>query len=67
MEIDWTDRVRNEVLQRVKEQRNILHTVKGRKDGRKVERKGGRKGGREEGRKEGRLSSLVTSGVGNAF
>jgi hypothetical protein len=30
--ISWTDRVRNEgVLQRVKEKRNILHTVKGRK------------------------------------
>jgi hypothetical protein len=28
----WTDRVRNEeVLHRVKEDRNILHTVKGRK------------------------------------
>jgi hypothetical protein len=30
--ISWTDRVRNEeVLQRVKEDRNILHTVKRRK------------------------------------
>jgi len=30
--ISWTDRVRNEeVLLRVKEQRNILHTVKCRK------------------------------------
>jgi hypothetical protein len=30
--ISWTDRVRNEeVLHRVKEERNILHTVKGRK------------------------------------
>ena len=30
--ISWTDRVRNkEVLHRVKEQRNILHTVKSRK------------------------------------
>jgi hypothetical protein len=29
MEISWTDRVRNEeVLQRVKEKRNILHTIK---------------------------------------
>jgi hypothetical protein len=28
MEITWTDRVRNEVLHRVKEQRNILHTRK---------------------------------------
>ena len=32
MEISWTDRVRNEdVLHRVKEERNILHTVKRRK------------------------------------
>jgi hypothetical protein len=32
MEISWTDRVRNEeVLQRVKKERNILHTVKRRK------------------------------------
>ena len=31
--ISWTDRVRNEeVLRRVKEQRNIVHTVKERKD-----------------------------------
>jgi hypothetical protein len=31
--ISWTDRVRNEeVLHRVKEERNILHTVKRRKD-----------------------------------
>jgi hypothetical protein len=29
--IIWTDRVRNEVLQRVKEERNILQTVKSRK------------------------------------
>jgi len=30
--ISWTDRVRNEeVLHRVKEDKNILHTVKGRK------------------------------------
>jgi hypothetical protein len=29
--IVWTDHVRNEVLQRVKEERNILHTVKRRK------------------------------------
>jgi hypothetical protein len=30
--ISWTDRMRNEeVLQRVKEKRNILHTVKRRK------------------------------------
>jgi hypothetical protein len=29
--ISWTDRVRNEVLQRVKEKRNILQTVKRRK------------------------------------
>jgi hypothetical protein len=30
--ISWTDRVRNEeVLHRVKEERNILHTIKGRK------------------------------------
>jgi len=31
MEISWTDHVRNEVLKSVKEQRNILHTVKWRK------------------------------------
>jgi len=31
MEISWTDRVRNEVLQRVKEKRNILHKVTRRK------------------------------------
>jgi hypothetical protein len=32
MEISWTIRVRNEeVLHRVKEKRNILHTIKGRK------------------------------------
>jgi hypothetical protein len=32
MEISWTDRVRNEeVLHRVKEDRNILHTIKRRK------------------------------------
>ena len=29
--ISWTDRVRNEVLQRVKEKRNILHKVTRRK------------------------------------
>jgi hypothetical protein len=29
--ISWTDHVRNEVLHRVKEERNILHTIKGRK------------------------------------
>jgi hypothetical protein len=29
--ISWADRVRNEVLQRVKEERNIVHTIKGRK------------------------------------
>jgi hypothetical protein len=30
--ISWTDHVRNkEVLQRVKEKRNILHTIQGRK------------------------------------
>jgi hypothetical protein len=29
--ISWTDRVRNEVLHRVKEERNILHTLKTRK------------------------------------
>ena len=28
---NWTDRVRNEVLQRVKEERNILQTIKRRK------------------------------------
>jgi hypothetical protein len=31
MEISWTDRVRNEVLQRVKEKMNILHKVTRRK------------------------------------
>jgi hypothetical protein len=32
IEISWTDRVRNEeVLHRVKEERNILHTIKRRK------------------------------------
>jgi hypothetical protein len=31
--ISWTDRVRNEeVVHRIKEERNILHAVKGRKD-----------------------------------
>jgi hypothetical protein len=29
--ISWTDRVRNGVLHRVKEERNILHTIKRRK------------------------------------
>jgi hypothetical protein len=29
--ISWTDRVRNEVLRRVKEERNILQTIKRRK------------------------------------
>jgi len=29
--ISWTDRVKNEVLHRVKEERIILHTVKRRK------------------------------------
>jgi len=29
--ISWTDRVRNEVLQRIKQERNILHTIKRRK------------------------------------
>jgi len=32
MEISWTDRVRNkEVMQRGKEDRNIVHTIKRRK------------------------------------
>jgi hypothetical protein len=31
MEISWTDRVRNDVLHSVKEERNILHTIKRRK------------------------------------
>jgi hypothetical protein len=32
--ISWTDRVRNEeVLHRVEEERNILHTIKVRKEG----------------------------------
>jgi hypothetical protein len=30
-EISWTDRVRKEVLHRVKEERNIVHTIKRRK------------------------------------
>jgi len=30
-EISWTDYVRNEVLLRVKEQRNILHEIRKRK------------------------------------
>jgi hypothetical protein len=29
--IIWADRVRNEILQRVKDERNILHTTKRRK------------------------------------
>ena len=29
--VSWTDRVRNEILHRGKEKRNILHTVKRRK------------------------------------
>jgi hypothetical protein len=29
--VSWTDRVRNEVLHRVKEERNILRTIKRRK------------------------------------
>jgi hypothetical protein len=29
--ISWTDRVRNEVLHRVKKERNIVHTIKRRK------------------------------------
>jgi len=31
VKVGWTDRVRDEVLHRVKEDRNILHTVKRRK------------------------------------
>jgi len=32
MEISWTDRVRHEeVIQRVRKERNILHTIQGRK------------------------------------
>jgi hypothetical protein len=31
MEIRWTEHVRNEVLQRVKEERNIIQIIKGRK------------------------------------
>jgi len=31
MEISWTDSVRNEVVQRVKEERHILHKIKRRK------------------------------------
>jgi len=30
-EISWNDRVKNEVLRRVKEERNIVHTVNRRK------------------------------------
>jgi len=30
-DISWTDHVRNEVLQRIKEERNILRIIKGRK------------------------------------
>ena len=30
--ISWTDRVRNEVLRRVKEERNTLNTIKRKKD-----------------------------------
>jgi len=29
--IDWTDRVRNEVLHRVKEERNVVQIIKGRR------------------------------------
>jgi len=29
--INWTDRVKNEILYRVKEERNILHTIKKRR------------------------------------
>jgi hypothetical protein len=29
--ISWTDRVRNEVLHKVKEERNLVHTIKRRK------------------------------------
>jgi hypothetical protein len=32
MQISWTDRVRSEVLHRVKEERNILQTMKRRKN-----------------------------------
>jgi hypothetical protein len=32
-EISWTGGVRNEVLQRVEEERNILQTIKGRLNG----------------------------------
>jgi hypothetical protein len=28
IEIRWADRVKNEVLQRIKEERNIVHTIK---------------------------------------
>jgi hypothetical protein len=31
MEIGWTELVKNEVLQRVKQERNILHKIKRRK------------------------------------
>jgi hypothetical protein len=31
MEISWTDRVKNEALHSVNQERNILHTVKRRK------------------------------------
>jgi hypothetical protein len=31
MEISWTERVKNEVLRKVKEERKLLHTIKRRK------------------------------------
>ena len=31
VKINWTDRAGNEVLQRIKEKRNILHTIKRRR------------------------------------
>jgi hypothetical protein len=54
--ISWTDHMRNEeVLQIFKEERHVIHAIKGRKEGRKKERK------------EGRLAGLVASCVGAAF
>jgi len=53
--ISWTDRVRNvEVLHRVKEERNILHTLQIRKANR-------------IGHKYGKQTGLVTSYGGTAF
>jgi hypothetical protein len=54
--ISWTDRVRNEeVLHRVKEERNIsIQHKEGSKEGRKQERKQARNEASKEGRKQAR-------------